>query len=150
MNAGGAKRNTVLPAVHLRAALWCAPNEESMESMRVTRFLHVNVEVTDLERARRFYRVLGLEEIERLGTPGRHGAWFRIADGRELHLSVGTPRGDTRAHFAILVEDLDAARAVIAGAGGPIETERELPGVIRFFSRDPDGNRIEFQQLTRG
>jgi catechol 2,3-dioxygenase-like lactoylglutathione lyase family enzyme len=114
--------------------------------MRVSQFLHVNVEVTDLERALQFYRLFELEPLQRAGTPNRSGAWFRLPDGSELHLSVGTPRTDSRAHFAILVEDLASARAAIEGAGAAIETEREIPGIIRFFARDPDGNRIEFQQ----
>jgi catechol 2,3-dioxygenase-like lactoylglutathione lyase family enzyme len=121
-----------------------------MRNFRVTDFLHVNVEVTDLERALRFYRLFGLVEIERAGAPMRRGAWLRFPGGQQLHLSVGTPRPGARAHFAILVEDLAAARALLEDAGAPIETERDIPGVVRFFSRDPDGNRIEFQQRTSG
>lgn len=119
-----------------------------MGKLGIARFLHINVEVTDLERALRFYRALGLEEMQRAGTPGRAGAWFRFGDGRELHLSVGAPHTHGRAHFAVLVEDLAAIRAVIENLGSPIETEREIPGIMRFFGRDPDGNRIEFQQST--
>src|SRR5512143_415913 len=110
-----------------------------MGKIGIARFLHVNVEVTDLERALRFYRALGLEEILRAGTAGRAGAWFRFGDGRELHLSVGVAASHARAHFAVLVEDLAALRAVVEALGSPIETEREIPGVIRFFGRDPDG-----------
>jgi hypothetical protein len=29
-----------------------------------------------------------------------------------------------------------------------IEHEREIPGVDRFFTRDPDGNPIEIQERT--
>jgi catechol 2,3-dioxygenase-like lactoylglutathione lyase family enzyme len=112
----------------------------------VREILHVNVEVTDLERALRFYRLLGLQEIERHGTPGRPGAWLRFPDGRELHLSLGAARPRSRAHFAVLVDDLEAARAAFAGCGAPFETERDIPGLARFFTRDPDGNRIELVQ----
>src|SRR5262245_45131992 len=114
--------------------------------MRVVELLHVNVEVTDLPRALAFYRQLGLEEISRLGTPGRSGAWLRFADGRQLHLSTGTPNPVSRAHFAILVDDLVAARERMQAMGAPLETEREIPGLIRFFTRDPDGNRLEIVQ----
>jgi catechol 2,3-dioxygenase-like lactoylglutathione lyase family enzyme len=116
-----------------------------MAAFRVQELLHVNVEVTDLERALAFYRLFDLEELERLGTPGRAGAWFRLGDGRELHLSVGPARPAGRTHFAILVDDVAAARAVFTAAGAPIESEREIPGIDRFFTRDPDGNRIEIQ-----
>jgi glyoxylase I family protein len=114
--------------------------------MQILEFLHVNVEVTDVERALAFYRRLGLPSIERQGTPGRSGAWLRLGDGRELHISHGVPPNRTRAHFAVLVDDLDAARAIVEAMGAPIETERDIPGIIRFFTRDPDGNRIELQQ----
>ena len=115
-------------------------------SMRVTALLHVNVEVTDLERALAFYRRFGLEEVPRRGTPGRSGAWLRFPDGKELHVSVGTAKPEGRAHLAILVEDLEAARTVLAEAGAPFESERDLPGMRRFFTRDPDGNRLEIVQ----
>ena len=117
-----------------------------MKSTRVTEFLHVNVEVTDLERALAFYRLFGLEEIERVGTPGRPGAWFRFPNGCELHISLGAARPLSRAHIAIMVDDLEAARAAIVGTGAAIEQEREIPQIARFFTRDPDGNRIEIQQ----
>lgn len=114
--------------------------------MRVLELLHVNVEVTDLERSLVFYRHLGVEEIPRGGTPNRAGTWLRFADGRELHLSVG-PRGPgSDAHFAVLVADLAAARGTFETLGATIEAARELPGLIRFFVRDPDGNRIEVAQ----
>lgn len=114
-----------------------------MAQVRVKEFLHVNVEVTDLERALAFYRLFGLEEIERAGTPNRAGAWLRFGDGRELHLSIGPAKPSSRNHFAILVEDLEVARDAFTRAGAPFESEREIPGLARFFVRDPDGNRIE-------
>ena len=117
-----------------------------MARIRVSALLHVNVEVTDVPRALAFYRLFGLEEIERLGTPGREGAWFRFPNGCELHLSKGPAHPPGRMHFAILVEDLEAVRAAVVDAGAPIENEREIPGVARFFTRDPDGNRIEVSQ----
>jgi len=117
-----------------------------MPAIAVRELMHINVEVADIDRALAFYRRFGLREIARTGTPGRAGAWFEFPDGKQLHISVGIPKPESRAHFAILVEDLAAARGVMQGAGAPIETERDIPGVIRFFARDPDGNRIELMQ----
>jgi len=117
-----------------------------MPRIHVREFLHVNVEVTDLQRALAFYRQFGLQELPRLGTPGRSGAWLCFPDGKQLHLSVGTPTPDRRAHIALRVEDLAAARAVLAASGAPFEIERDIPGMIRFFTRDPDGNRLEIVQ----
>jgi catechol 2,3-dioxygenase-like lactoylglutathione lyase family enzyme len=97
-----------------------------------------------------FYRHLGLTELPRDGAPERDGAWLGFADGRELHLSVGPPKAPTRAHFAVLVDDLTAARTVFEKLNAPIETGRALPGIARFFVRDPDGNRIEIAQRIPG
>ncbi|HVM96773.1 MAG TPA: VOC family protein [Candidatus Acidoferrales bacterium] len=110
-------------------------------------FLHVNVEVTDLERALAFYKLFNLRWLDRQGSPGRVGAWLGLPDGRELHISQGSAKPHSRAHFAIRVADLAAARRAVEAAGAPIETEREIDGLIRFFTRDPDGNRIEVVQL---
>jgi len=118
----------------------------SAPRIRVKELLHVNVEVTDLNRSLVFYRHFGLEEIPRAGTPGPSGAWFRFPDGKQLHVSVGPPKPASRAHLAILVADLDAARTVLEAAGAVFETERDIPGVRRFFTRDPDGNRLEVVQ----
>lgn len=114
--------------------------------MRTLGFFHVNVEVSDIDRALAFYRLFGLEEIERSGAPKRKGAWLRFPQGHELHLALGSPPAHSRAHFAVFVDDLEASRRLMQEAGAPIESERELPGLIRFFTRDPDGNRIEIVQ----
>ncbi len=47
---------------------------------------HAQFTVSDLDRSRTFYReVLGLKEIARPPFPFP-GAWFALANGRELHL----------------------------------------------------------------
>lgn len=114
--------------------------------VRVLALAHVNVEVTDLQRALAFYRQLGLTEIPRGGTPNREGSWLRIGDGRELHLSVAPAKSPSQAHFAVLVDDLVTARALFEELGVAIEPARDLPGLRRFFVRDPDGNRVEIAQ----
>jgi catechol 2,3-dioxygenase-like lactoylglutathione lyase family enzyme len=113
------------------------------KTFEVLGFLHVNVEVTDVERALRFYRIFGLKSLDRKGTPGRAGAWLSLPDGSELHISLGPAKPPSRVHFAIRVENLAAARAVVEASNALIESERDIPGQIRFFTRDPDGNRIE-------
>lgn len=49
----------------------------------------------------------------------------------------------SRYHVAFEVDDLGAARRRLAAAGCAIEEGRSIPGVERFFVRDPAGNRIE-------
>jgi predicted enzyme related to lactoylglutathione lyase len=47
----------------------------------------------------------------------------------------------------LLVTDLDALQARLADAGYDcVRSDGEIPGVERFHTRDPFGNRIEFQQ----
>ena len=58
-------------------------------AMEIETLHHVSLPVSDLERAKAFYRgVIGLEEIERppFNFPG---AWYRAGD-RDIHLIVGT------------------------------------------------------------
>ena len=93
--------------------------------------------------ARAFYRdKLGLTEVEKPAVlAGRGGCWF-TGTGVNLHLGVETSFAPARkAHPAFVVDDLRAAQQRLAG--GEIS---ELPGVRRFFTADPFGNRIEILQ----
>jgi catechol 2,3-dioxygenase-like lactoylglutathione lyase family enzyme len=112
------------------------------------RITHINLVVEDVEAARRFYgEVLGLAEIARAEGASRPGVWYRLGD-LEVHIAYeAAPRNaDSTRHFAIEVADLDAARAALERVGAPIEPARPLPGLRRFFTRDPSGNRIELQE----
>src|SRR5437867_5231457 len=119
-----------------------------MSKLALKRITHINLVVEDVDAARAFYgHVLGLTEIERAEGANRPGAWYRLGD-LEVHISYepAPHNAESTRHFAIEVADLDAARAVLEGAGAPIEAARPLPGLRRFFTRDPAGNRIELQQ----
>ncbi|NYJ73688.1 VOC family protein [Allobranchiibius huperziae] len=100
------------------------------------------------EALRGFYSgVLGLAEIEkpeRLRTRG--GCWFQVGP-QELHLGVQemfTPA--KKAHPCVLVDDLDAVAAAVRAAGGEVRPSDDIPGVRRFHTDDPVGNRVEIQQ----
>ena len=83
--------------------------------------------------------------LERLGKPegaSERGGWFRLGDG-ELHVARDEHNPPKRAHFAVVVDDLDAVIERLRGADCHIEQARPLPGRRRFFTRDPAGNRIE-------
>ncbi len=69
----------------------------------------------------------------------------------EVHLSEekGADNPRSKRHVAFEVEALDAARARLGAAGVPIEEGRVMPGVRRFFVRDPAGNRLEFYEVVR-
>ncbi len=92
-----------------------------------------------------FAGVLGLTEIEKppvLATRG--GCWFR-GHGIELHLGVDADFQPARkAHPGLLVQDIDGWGARLAAAGYPVTFDEDFPGMRRFYSEDPNGNRLEF------
>ena len=100
------------------------------------------------EAARAFYaEVLGL--TERAKPPdlaARGGCWFAGA-GVELHLGVEEPfRPATKAHPALLVNDLADMRARLSEHGAPFSEGTPLDGHERGDTADPFGNRIELMQ----
>jgi glyoxylase I family protein len=114
---------------------------------------HVSLVVTDLERARRFYRDdLGLTEIPRppFDFPG---AWFGIGEA-QLHLIVhpchktlrGTRAIDSRdGHFALRVKSYRRTREWLSQKGYEMKMNPQSPtGWPQLFITDPDGNVIEF------
>lgn len=101
--------------------------------------------------ARRFYgELLGLPEIDKPGPlRSRGGVWFGVG-AQQFHVGVQEPFSPARkAHPALRVrpEELNALALALAQAGAEVIWDEELPGVRRFFSEDPWGNRIE---LTAG
>ncbi|MEA2620756.1 MAG: hypothetical protein QOC97_1529 [Chloroflexota bacterium] len=97
--------------------------------------------------ARRFYgSVLGLREVAKPAElAGRGGCWFAgSAAGVAVHLGAEQDlRPLARAHPALIVRDLDAARGALAEAGIPSEDDDTGLPVRRCYIRDPFGNRIE-------
>jgi len=99
--------------------------------------------------ARAFYgSLLGMAEVAKpaaLATRG--GCWFS-AGSAVLHLGVEEPFAPARkAHPAFLVAELDSLFDSLATEGYDcVRADGEIPGVRRFHTFDPFGNRIEFQQ----
>ncbi|HEV7298009.1 MAG TPA: VOC family protein [Tepidisphaeraceae bacterium] len=98
--------------------------------------------------ARTYYlELLGLKEIPKPDNLRRGGFWMLVG-AREVH--VGTQEGGNRfqlrSHFAYEVDDLANWRRKIAGAGFGIEEPPPFDGHIRFHTRDPFGNLVEFIQ----
>jgi catechol 2,3-dioxygenase-like lactoylglutathione lyase family enzyme len=98
--------------------------------------------------ARRFYReLLGLPEVAKpapLQAAG--GVWFACG-GQQLHVGVTDDFTPARkAHPALGVSgeaDLRALAARLEEAGAAVEWDDRLPGVARFYTADPWGNRVE-------
>jgi catechol 2,3-dioxygenase-like lactoylglutathione lyase family enzyme len=91
--------------------------------------------------AREFYgELLGLVEVEKPEPlRGRGGVWFE-----QLHVGVEQDFAPARkAHPALRVEDLDGVAERLRAAGASVQWDDALPGVRRFYTADPWGNRIE-------
>ncbi len=97
---------------------------------------------------RGFYSgVLDLPEIPKPPLLAvRGGCWFQVGP-QELHCGVEEPFVPARkAHPCFLVDDLDAVAARVRAAGGEVRPDEQIPGVRRFHTDDPVGNRVEIQQ----
>jgi catechol 2,3-dioxygenase-like lactoylglutathione lyase family enzyme len=93
------------------------------------------------EAARAFYgELLGLVEVDKPEPlRSRGGVWFE-----QLHVGVEEDFTPARkAHPALRVEDLDALAERLTSAGKRIEWDESLPGIRRFYTTDPWGNRVE-------
>src|SRR5437868_7289339 len=108
---------------------------------------HVAVIVTDVGRAKAFYgEFLGLPELPRPASFDFPGAWYQVGD-MTIHL-VGKPQADalSNRHLCFRVRNFTAALEHCKAAGLELKTgNHKIPGISRFFVRDPDGNRLEFQ-----
>ena len=119
--------------------------------MRVTGIDHVQVAAPPgcEAEARAFYgSLLGLEELPKPEPlAARGGCWFR-AGAQELHVGVEEPFAPARkAHPGLVVDDLEALVARLAGAGIEAAWDETLPEVRRCHVADPFGNRLELRQL---
>jgi glyoxylase I family protein len=119
-------------------------------TMEITQLDHASVIITDVERSRRFYRdLLGLREINKPRTFDFVVLWFQIGD-TQLHLLL-RDRPDTVSprHFALRVKNAASARLECREKGLQVEETTPIPGADRFFTYDPDDNRIEIIQWLR-
>ncbi len=120
-------------------------------------FAHTCIRVAEIDRSVRFYGLLGFEPRGRLNFESAYNVYLGLPDGGdvlELTVNVGREQpyelGEGYNHMAVVVEDLDALLARLAGQG--VEPEKPPYGVggtdtrkeyrICFVS-DPDGYRIE-------
>lgn len=99
--------------------------------------------------ARAFYAgLLGMTELPKPPVlAARGGCWF-TSGAAVLHLGVEEPFSPARkAHPAFLAGDIGELEAALTAAGyACVRSDEEIPGVRRFHTHDPFGNRVEFQQ----
>ncbi len=118
--------------------------------------LHVSFIVADTKRALRFYcNVLGLEINHHRPDLGYPGVWLDCGDDQQIHLLelpnpdpvTGRPEhGGRDRHAAFAIDKLDVLSASLEAAG--IKFTRSKSGRQALFCRDPDGNALEFIEVT--
>ena len=121
---------------------------------------HVALKVADIGRSLEFYRDrLGFAEMMHLNNDDG-SLWLdylRITDTQFLELFPDgqgdrAPDRDATAvnHFCLECDDLDITAARLRGAGVELTVEPKmgLDGNRQCWIEDPDGNRIEFMQMS--
>lgn len=121
--------------------------------MRVVKFLHTRMRVSDLDQTIRFYaEVLGLEVLERKTSPrGSQLAFLKVPNSEELiELTSFPPSGPVRVqedlvHLAFQVDNLEDTIAALGAKGVPItDGPTKTSSGSRFIFIDaPDGYEIE-------
>ena len=114
---------------------------------------HVQITVARNDEAATlaFYRsVLSLQEIEKPDSLKKNGgAWFKVGS-IELHVSpedLLLGNLDSKRHVCFKTPDLSEFRRRLTAHGIEVmEDKQPVSGWIRFYVRDPGGNRIEIAQ----
>lgn len=130
--------------------------------LTITGLAHIGIRVHDLARSLAFYELLGFTKT--IGPIGPEPvAILDHPSGLEINLVLNAPASDVPnilmdvddkypgiTHIALMVPDLEEARAAIEAAGIPLSggPQQFAPHARGFFVRDPDRNVIEFHQRT--
>ena len=115
------------------------------EAIRLKAVNHLTYNVTDKERALRFWRdVLGVKQIPSQ-VDAQHIVWLQLPSGTMVHLVEDPAAPSVPSHHgAFEVDDIEAAVESLEAKGvatTAISTRKD--GQRNFFVQDPDGNRIE-------
>jgi catechol 2,3-dioxygenase-like lactoylglutathione lyase family enzyme len=92
---------------------------------------------------KRFWEIVGFEEVEPPGELGERSAWIE-RDGTQVHLQweddpVAPPKG----HAAVVVDDWDAVVARLRDEGFEVDERPRHWGAARCFAGAPGGHRVE-------
>lgn len=118
-----------------------------------SKFLHTMIRVTDIDRSKAFYELLGMKETRRRDVPeGKYTLCFMgYGDGPEIELTYNYgvdkyEHGTAFGHLAVAVPDAYAACDALAKAGAkitrPAGPVKHGTTVIAFVE-DPDGYKVE-------
>ena len=97
--------------------------------------------------------VIGLDHVQLAAPPGCEAEARRFFEGllglaepQQLHVGVEetfAPAGKAHPALRITPGRLHALADRLTSAGAEVNWDRSLPGVLRFFTSDPWGNRLE-------
>ncbi len=108
---------------------------------------HVSINVDDVDAALAFYTGrLGLEPRTDRPDFDFPGAWLD-AGGQQVHLIGSDPPTQRGQHFALQVEDLEAAITELRQEGIKVSDAVAVGTSRQAFLKDPAGNRIELHQV---
>ena len=118
---------------------------------------HIALMASDFEKSLALYKALGFKEIARWGDESKTIAMLDIGDGSRIELfSNGGEEYSVIgkwAHFAVKVDDVDAAFDIAVKAGGvpkmyptvlPLNSEPCRMSINIAFVKGPDGEELEF------
>jgi hypothetical protein len=100
---------------------------------------------TETELRSFWKELIGFNELEKPpALAKRGGCWFRRGD-IEIHVGMEDDfRAARKAHPGLLVTALDVLADRLQAAGYPVSWDADFPGMRRFYTQDPFGNRLEF------
>ena len=114
--------------------------------MRAAGVHHVSINVSDVPAALTFYtEVLGLTPRSDRPDFGFGGAWLDVG-GQQVHLIEGTVPERRGQHFALRVDDIDAAIAELRAKGVEVADAKPVGTGRQTFLLDPSGNMVELNQ----
>jgi glyoxylase I family protein len=108
---------------------------------------HVSVNVSDADASIAFYTdVLGGRVRGDRPDFGFGGAWIDLG-GTQVHLIEAAVPPNLGQHFAVLVDDVDAAVEDLRALGLEVADAVVVGPDRQTFIEDPDGNVIEIHQV---
>lgn len=120
----------------------------------ITGLHHVSLLVTDLPRASNFYiNILGLEKDSSRPDMAFPGIWMKIGT-QQIHLlcldktasGTGAEHPGRDAHCALAVSSVSRIQEILRLENIPFHMSKS--GRSALFCRDPDGNGLEFVEIS--